>query len=412
MQRLPTVDATDTCPKQRSFPTQPGNPAGAHLLTTAPHASVHGERRSSSQDPATESLGAVGMLPETMRAAPEATPGPLVSESSCQHPAEGYLANRRSAASSRPGHTVLGRVEATELSVASQTSVPCLRLSMSSAGCASIVTKDISSPSPPRGSGISMSTMSSSDHLAPDEPSHSQVSGSADRHSLKRSSSGRSRDSRAWEFWCDKDARSELEHTAEKDASGSAADAISVLRSNSGRRILAPISMRRNPLLRPALRAQRLNVASSHRPLQRSSTSGARLPSQASKPLAGHAKPKHDLKHSEATFSVCTPGADSDKENWSPNRSNVLGDDRERNVYSTSRPALGSNSNAANRAAKSGPVPNNDKKQASATELADPENDAELAAFMKGGRLSNHASDEDELDCVQGLLSLSQGNWR
>jgi hypothetical protein len=36
----------------------------------------------------------------------------------------------------------------------------------------------------------------------------------------------------------------------------------------------------------------------------------------------------------------------------------------------------------------------------------DPEADAELAAFMKGGRKS------EDLDCVQGLLSLSQGNWR
>jgi hypothetical protein len=35
--------------------------------------------------------------------------------------------------------------------------------------------------------------------------------------------------------------------------------------------------------------------------------------------------------------------------------------------------------------------------------------DAEVAAFMSG---SGPASREDDLDCIQGLLSLSQGAWR
>lgn len=46
------------------------------------------------------------------------------------------------------------------------------------------------------------------------------------------------------------------------------------------------------------------------------------------------------------------------------------------------------------------------------SEIADPEADPELAAFMGGARKSNSISSEDDLDCVQGLLSLSQGNWR
>ena len=42
----------------------------------------------------------------------------------------------------------------------------------------------------------------------------------------------------------------------------------------------------------------------------------------------------------------------------------------------------------------------------------DPEADPELAAFMRSGRKSNSISEEEELDCIQNLLSLSQGNWR
>ena len=45
--------------------------------------------------------------------------------------------------------------------------------------------------------------------------------------------SGRSRDSRAWEFWCDADARNSLSQKADKERSGSAANAIGLMRSSS-----------------------------------------------------------------------------------------------------------------------------------------------------------------------------------
>lgn len=62
----------------------------------------------------------------------------------------------------------------------------------------------------------------------------SSVGSFTTRNLLGRQPSGRSRDSRAWEFWCDSDARNGLVRQAEAETTGSAADAISLIRSNSG----------------------------------------------------------------------------------------------------------------------------------------------------------------------------------
>jgi len=43
--------------------------------------------------------------------------------------------------------------------------------------------------------------------------------------------------------------------------------------------------------------------------------------------------------------------------------------------------------------------------------VTDPDQDPELVAFMRDHRKSSSISGEEELDCVQGLLSLSQGRW-
>ena len=178
--------------------------------------------------------------------------------------------------------------------------------------------------------------------------------------------SGRSRDSRAWEFWCDKDTRSELEEKAEKDANGSAADAIDLLRSTSGRSILGPISVKRNSMLsrRPS-EIKRSRVDGKGRTLHRSSTSYGRLQGQ-------DEVKKPTLKHAESAYSVYIPGNESDKENWSP---------------------------GAEKGQEHG-------KRNSAT---NPEADSEIAVFMGKGRQNRSLSSDDDLNCVQGLLSLSRG---
>ena len=274
-----------------------------------------------------------------------------------------------------------------------------VRLSMNSEGGAEVVAKDTESPSPPRASvaahpvhGTAGPVVSSTPDFSASHPA--QVDSA---NTLKRASSGRSRDSRAWEFWCDKDCRSELEDKAEKDSSGSAADAIQLLRSASGRNILGTVPAKRNSAL-PGHSATTKRLRREGRaPLQRSSTTNGRMQG---KPSEKHTKTRPKLKDSKSATSVQIPGNDSDKENWSPN-SDLRSEDQsfEEEENTSRRPPSGSFTF--------------EKRHSRAQrESIDPENDPEIAAFMRAGRESDKVSDHEELDCVQGLLSLSQGNWR
>lgn len=257
---------------------------------------------------------------------------------------------------------------------------------MNAEGKAEIITKDASSPSPPR----PKQTM-----LLPDVAlSQTTTPNFSSSQGLQRSMSGRSRDSRAWEFWCDKEARSELESAAEKDASGSAAGAIGLLRTVSGRNILGAVSAKRNSAFANHTASVKRSKLGQRRSLQRASTSMGRLQSKHGN--AGASLPK--LKHSGSAASFHIKGNDSDKENWSPERElNSDGEeigppggesgrrDLETQRQSRARPGGGRTTH---------------------NDAHDPEADAELAEFMRGGRKS------EDLDCVQGLLSLSQGNWK
>lgn len=313
----------------------------------------------------------------------------------------GYLANRRSAASLGPPspsdavhHHVLYRVSATAVTFSGQGADQQLRnkpsrvrLSMSSEGKATVTTKDGTSPSPPRAKQLPLPLGTAIERT--DFPT--TPAGPTSEHKLQRSASGRSRDSRAWEFWCDKETRTELEQKAEQEASGSAADAIGLLRSATGRSVLAPVP--REPF-RDSSDAKRPRLAASKRaPLQRASTSFGRLQGK-----PAYKKPaRPSLKYSESAVSVYIPGNDSDKENWSPERG-VLAARKD-------KPALGHSRSAGN-----DQLGRSSLQKGPDGENRDPEADVELATFMRGGAKS--VSSEDDLDCVQGLLSLSQGNWR
>ena len=250
-----------------------------------------------------------------------------------------------------------------------------MRLSMDSEGKATVVTKDTTSPSPPRpyqapnivsGAVKQQPTLSKA---ADDVPLALPP--------LKRASSGRSRDSRAWEFWCDRESRTELEHKAEKDANGSAANAIGLLRSNSGRRILGSIPSKRNSFLsRQPTAAKKTKLDISVPELTKSNTSEGRLQ-------------QRDMEGKKIHYGASSnlPGNDSDKENWSPD-TEVSQDSIDEHL--------------------AGPTAPGRRPRA----IADVEDDPEVAAFMKGGRRESNVSGEEEMDCVQGLLSLSQGAWR
>ncbi|EME48728.1 hypothetical protein DOTSEDRAFT_142040 [Dothistroma septosporum NZE10] len=246
-------------------------------------------------------------------------------------------------------------------------SASVIRLSLNAEGKAEIVTKDASSPSPPRPAQTAATDLSASvSSTTPIPPPKT----------LQRSFSGRSRDSRSWEFWCDKESRNSLETAAEKDAAGSAAGAIELLRSASGRNFLGSNPSKRNfllPLQQPGP-AKRSKLDHKRTSLQRSSTSMGRLQeSRSSRSLGYHPKLKHLAK------SAYVKSTDSDKENWSPTSDEAA--EEHRGHHRQERQGVD----------------------------GDPENDEELASFMRGGR---QPAGDDDLDCVQGLLSLSQGNWR
>lgn len=311
----------------------------------------------------------------------------------------GYLASRKSAPSLRHSafssdhppnpHPETNSGSNSRLKKASS----FVRLSMTGEGNAKVVTKDSSSPSPPHASqGPPPSTHGTANH-------HLSIAASRipPMRPLQRSSSGRARDSRVWEFWCDKEARSELEETAEKDASGSAVGAIGLLRSTSGRNVLGSIPSKRNSLLsRPAGSAKRTKVESRVPKLHKSSTALGRL----------EGKLTEKTKHSDVSGSVHIPGNESDKENWSPSTAMSPDDQSEQSSHYEGSHGVTQPSSFTKDSHKS------PRASFSNFERSRPETDPEVAAFMRGGRKSNSISGDEELDCVQGLLSLSQGNWR
>ena len=320
----------------------------------------------------------------------------------------GYLANRRSAPtlhSSFRLDTSLSTLPSSTDDAVPRMKSSLVRLTMTSDGTAEVITKDASSPSPPR-------------PIQTSEPLGNVICIPAPSE-VRSISQSRSRDSRSWEFWCDKESRSELENKAEQHSSGSAVGAIGLLRSGSGRSVLGNIPSKKNsPFLRHQSSAKRAKLGPRGFALQKSYTAVTRLQNglfredSSPKPIP----PKISF-HKSAT-SIRIPGNDSDKENWSPGRdSDVAESTGDENVPSQHVSLDFSRKPSEQmKSAKSKHTNNRSDSveifQSNRATAHDPEADAELAAFMRGGRTSSSPSNEDDLDCIQGLLSLSQGNWR
>lgn len=222
---------------------------------------------------------------------------------------------------------------------------------------------------------------------------------------------GRSRDARTWEFCCDPEAQDELTTQAENESHGSALAAISLIRSASNSALKQNANKRNAPPVKPD--------SSKHgkRPkLGRATSSLARLQNPntiSSKPTRQPSSySKDDLMHS--------PSGDSDKENWLPDEHG--GNSRRRPLPSSragkpqsSRAILGDNFNVPTHAVDFPGGRNRNRKSAKAIPeiFEDQENRGEVPQevekFMRG---EVSPSKKGDLDCIQGLLSLSQGNWR
>ncbi|USP78392.1 uncharacterized protein yc1106_05666 [Curvularia clavata] len=296
-----------------------------------------------------------------------------------------------------------------------------MRLSTNENGTARIVTDLDKTPSPPK----SKKTPSSFSRAAAGLRRSYSAAGLNDRLAAAArgeptpkiprtaSSIGRSRDSRAWEFWCDPETRSTTSLTAraEQEESGSAADAIGILRAN--RRILAQNQARQNssPLtgrhsLHKVLGTP--SVKKSRGPMQRASTISGRL---------SHHDYSDYKKSGDSTESDEFPQTESDKENWEPDAPKTVC--RDRQVAATppasrgARQILGENRELMSQSSSLGALLAKEKRNGT-KRVTDPEQDDELRQFMGGDGASGRSSinSAEEAGCVEGLLKLSQGQWR
>lgn len=366
----------------------------------------------------------------------------------------GYLSNRRSGSFFRSSQgeppTEPPYVTSTPPSAASRSlkRVSSVHLAMDSEGKAVVSTKDGTDPSPPRApqlppSAFGLST-SSQGTVSSFRQSLGSDAGPSHHKKLRRSTSGRSRDSRTWEFWCDKDARLEAEKAESQPQSrDSAADAIGLMRSNSGRRsILGSGQHHRRGSQRQLAGPKRARLSTDRAPLlPRSSTwqPPATTTTITSNAPLNKPKPKPKLKYTGSQVSVYIPGNDSDKENWSPERPRQYAPTYNHAHPPPPQPALGQNRNATNTSATprmssmrstlctGSPSTSKARRHRAAdgggendAGVLEEDEDSEIAAFMGGSRTgargvkraSHSSSQEEDLDCVQGLLSLREGLWR
>ena len=235
--------------------------------------------------------------------------------------------------------------------------------------------------------------------------------------SPKRLMTGRSRDARTWEFYCDNDSRDALTEQAEREQSGSAAGAIGLIRSRSIK-VLATNPNKRNvnSSNNDSLKHIKGEEPKTHkRKLDRTISSVARLQTvKGDKKVVNNISVPKKSKSGSQTELLEDPG-DSDKENWEPGT--------QTRIHRRRRPA-----NALNTTQKSQSVLRESRHILSQSSSQDPfldtenahhqdgqentvcgQEDGEVANFIGGNDLPREA---DDLDAVQNLLSLSQGAWR
>lgn len=314
-------------------------------------------------------------------------------------------------------------------------SPPSLRLSLSFDGEAMVRKEDEMTPSPPKGRNslrIAMSSDGKAVIRGENEPSPSKnrvamfsvrrpkISG------LRRSSSaifpatpragmtendrvfGRSRDPRIWESAFDTDARSALSTPMSSQQAPTSSPGLFQSRSQ---RSLTRSASQRHSLVSLHADSARTPISQSmgekRRKLSRTVSSLGRLETERNRgSLYQESKLSKNItsKSGKPDFEL-DPG-DSDKENWIPGtRSTHI---RRRTTSHAPRPVL----RDANRKTGLGIVSaskRNRQYPSGVRGKAGPDLSAEVSAFMAGGA---GGSQEDDLDCVQGLLSLSQGAWR
>jgi hypothetical protein len=218
---------------------------------------------------------------------------------------------------------------------------------------------------------------------------------------------GRSRDARTWQICCDGDVRDELTAQAERESDGSAVAAISLIRSTSNSALKASTTKRNSITSK-----QDCRKPGSKPKMARAQSSLARLQ---------HTNKMYDQQAEQGKEGqMRSPTGDSDKENWLPGEKN--GNPRRRPLptarkdkLSTSRSILGDNRSVPTHASNLGGQSRKRKSADIGSSIFEDQENVpddggdEVGKFMRG---EVSPSKKGDLDCIQGLLSLSQGNWR
>lgn len=343
----------------------------------------------------------------------------------------GFLANRRSASFLKSQESCVQSILPSSSAPASSTPTlgrasSYLRLSTTEDGHAQVIDRAVKSPSPPKVVDAlpQATSLRRSYSAAGLHDRLKQTDGESLVRKFPRTSLlGRSRDSRVWEFWCDKDARNSLAAKADSEMSGSAADAIGqivasnkALRPNGSRRNLALGALgAQHTARRPLTSVDKLSKPA----LRRSSTTHGRMQSKTQQPQVKPVSEEKGAGKGEEWEPVST---ESDKENYEPEDQAQSQSQSQKQSHRrpqpslTPRKVLGENTQLMSQTGSLGSMmarARTPRKHAGAPiEILDDD----VATFMSSGggsgRNRTGTSSGEELDCVQSLLSLSQGNWR
>ena len=354
---------------------------------------------------------------------------PLVNSSTSQKPRPAFASRRSSSfiihQDRAKSHSASGvRPDADKLKPRNAISLPStlrrtsslLKLSTSFDGKAKVTTGS-ESPSPPkiRATRPITGLQRSQSAVEPSRQPDGDILFPSFR-SPKRLMTGRSRDARTWEFYCDNDARDALTEHAEREQSGSAAGAISLIRSQSNRALASNPNKRNTNAAKidPSKPLKADEAKTQKRKLSRTISSVARLQTASSGRQAIVPGPKKPKSSSQSELLV-DPG-DSDKENWEPGT--------QTRFHRRRRPAHSVHQARRMQAVlkESLYIPSQStsldallNREGGVTRSDDQENDAhrrnEKEVTDLGGD-GDVAREPDDLDCVQNLLSLRQGAWR
>lgn len=246
---------------------------------------------------------------------------------------------------------------------------------------------------------------------------------------------GRSRDASAWQFCADADARDELTMLADNESTGSAVAAISLIRSTSGKALKTPL--RPNSNKRNAAGMGGKEEGSSGKKMKRSLgravTALGRL--QNTGPHGGNGGNRQVERLVDPQKGG--DGGESDKENWlpgellssarrplpsasrafsnTPSKAGQLEREKERRSLTASTPLTGRNRSKGGKQKETvvfedGSASEEGDEILDVEDRKEKETSEEVERFMRGDPAS--PGKKGDLDCIQGLLSLSQGAWR